>query len=42
MSSKNLRLGYTESDLLFTYYIVNLSTKKIDISNKTDLEQHVF
>lgn len=40
MPSKNLRLGYTESDLLFTYYIVNLSTKKIDINNETFLKDH--
>jgi hypothetical protein len=31
MPTKYLRLGYTESDLLFTYYIVYISSKKIDI-----------
>lgn len=31
MSKKILRLGYTESDLLFTYFVVNIARQKIDI-----------
>lgn len=38
MSNKYLRLGYTESDLLFTYYIVNISPKKIDIMKDENLK----
>jgi len=33
MSKKILRLGYTESDLLFTYFVVNIAREKIDIMN---------
>ena len=31
MSKTILRLGYTESDLLFTYFVVNIAREKIDI-----------
>lgn len=31
MSKKILRLGYTESDLLLTYFVVNIAREKIDI-----------
>lgn len=35
-----LRLGYSESDLLLTYFIVNISCKKIDIFKDTFIKEH--
>jgi|LauGreStaDraftv2_3_1035109.scaffolds.fasta_scaffold01731_3 hypothetical protein len=35
-----LRLGYSESDLLFTYFIVHNSCKKIDIFKDTFIKEH--
>jgi hypothetical protein len=39
MINKYLRLGYTESDLLFIYYLVNYSSKKIDIHKDEYLKE---
>ena len=34
-----LRLGYTESDLLLTFFMVNHSSNKIDILNNENLKK---
>jgi hypothetical protein len=38
MTTSILRLGYTESDLLLTFYIANYSSDKIDIKNDIELK----
>ena len=40
MTNKLLRLGFTESCLLYTYYLVNYSSKKININNDSYLKNY--